>query len=71
MDNFTAVAVGVLIVLLIWIGPIGLIWSFNTLFNVGIAYSFKNWLAALLMMFLLQGSTAKRVITASDTYASK
>jgi hypothetical protein len=59
MDNSTALVVMVVIVLLLWIGPVGLIWSFNTLFNAGIAYSFKNWLAALLMMFLLQGSNVK------------
>lgn len=59
MDTTTAIFIAVLFVLLIWIGPIGLIWSFNTLFNAGIVYSVKNWFAALLMMFMLRGSNVK------------
>ena len=31
------------------LGPIALIWSLNTLFHLGIPYSFSTWAAALLL----------------------
>ena len=33
--------------------PLGLIWSLNTLFLLAIPYTFFNWLAALLLMFIV------------------
>jgi len=39
-----------LIIGLVWLLPLGLIWSLNTLFGLGIAYTFKMWLAALVLL---------------------
>lgn len=58
MDS-AAVVFLIIILFLIWMGPIGFIWAVNTLFNVGIAYTFKNWLASLVLLFLVQGSGSK------------
>jgi hypothetical protein len=53
MKNDTAgYLVGILIVALIavLVAPVLLIWALNTLFGLGIAYGFFEWLAALLIL---------------------
>ncbi len=45
--GFTAV-VAILALLVFW--PFALIWAVNTLFGLGIAYTFWTWLAAFVMM---------------------
>lgn len=39
----------VIVVALVVLGPLALIWSLNTLFGLTIAYTFKTWLAALII----------------------
>jgi hypothetical protein len=47
------VALVVLLVVLLAIGPLLTIWSLNTLFGLGIAYTFWTWLAVIFLgMFL-------------------
>lgn len=41
------------IVFLIAIGPIITIWSLNTLFGVGIAYSLATWIAVVWLQFAI------------------
>jgi hypothetical protein len=42
------------------ISPILFIWALNTLFNLGIAFGFFEWLAALLLLGILrQGNFAE------------
>jgi hypothetical protein len=36
------------------ISPLILIWSLNTLFDLGIPYSFKTWLAGLLLLYVIR-----------------
>jgi len=43
-----AVLVG-FIILLILVGPLVTIWSLNTLFGLGIAYTFWTWLAMVVL----------------------
>lgn len=43
----------VLLALLIVFGPLITIWVLNTLFAVGIEYTFVNWVAALLLNITL------------------
>jgi hypothetical protein len=45
----------IFLILAIVFGPLAVIWSVNTLFAVGIAYTFWTWLAAL----ILGGAVAK------------
>jgi len=49
--------VGIIIIasLLIWFLPLLFIWSINTLFGLGIGYTFKTWLASLLLTGVLTG----------------
>ena len=41
-----------LVIALIAFGPLVLLWALNTLFGMGLAYSFLNWLAALVLIGL-------------------
>lgn len=41
-----------LVIALIAFVPLVLLWSLNTLFGMGLAYSFLNWLAALVLIGL-------------------
>lgn len=45
MENFAIVAVILLIIALIIVGPLVSIWTLNTLFSLNIAYTFWTWLA--------------------------
>lgn len=49
-----------LTIVLIAVGPLLTIWSLNTLFGLGIAYTFKTWLAALFLGLLLSSSKSKK-----------
>ena len=42
-------------VALVW-APLALIWSINVLFGLGIAYTFKTWAAALLLVAIFGSS---------------
>jgi hypothetical protein len=50
MDTFL---IAVVVVLSAALAPIGGIWALNTLFGLGIAYTFKTWLAALILGAIL------------------
>lgn len=47
-----------LLIVIIIIVPVGLIWSLNTLFNTMIDYTFTNWLAALVLIFVARGGSS-------------
>lgn len=57
-DSLVAILIVVLVIALIAIGPLLLLWSFNTLGIGQITYSFWQWLAALVIIGLL-GSKAR------------
>jgi hypothetical protein len=42
-------AIVLLVILIITLGPLLVLWSINTLFGLGIAYTFKNWVATLIL----------------------
>jgi len=52
-------ALVVLIAALIIVGPFITIWSLNTLFGLGIAYSFWTWLATVWLVGITAGRIAK------------
>lgn len=57
MSNTAAlvgVIFGIIVVLIVAIifGPIITIWALNTVFGLGIAYTFKTWLAVLFLTAL-------------------
>ena len=47
------------IALLIIAGPLLMIWSLNTLFALGIAYTWQTWVAALLIFGTLSAGRSK------------
>jgi hypothetical protein len=42
-----------LVLVLAVLSPLGLVWALNTLFGLGIAYTFKSWVAGLVLLVLL------------------
>ena len=56
MSNLLKAVVGVALIVAIILTPWGLVWSLNTLFALTIPYTFKTWLAGLvLLMFVNTG----------------
>lgn len=51
------IIVFLIVAFFVLVGPIALIWSLNTLFNLGIAYTAETWLAA----FIINSVVAARV----------
>lgn len=51
---WTMVGLLTLIVLILVFFPFAVIWALNTLFGLGIAYGFYEWLAVLVMSIFLQ-----------------
>jgi len=54
----TLVILIVFAVLGVAFGPLAGIWALNTLFGLTIAYTFKTWLAAIVLAVII-GSTSK------------
>ena len=48
------------LVILVIIAPLCTIWAINTLFGLGIAYTGKTWLAALVLTTILSSASRKR-----------
>jgi len=51
------VAVITLAVIVVAYGPIACIWAFNTLFGTTIPFTFKTWLASLILSATVYGKT--------------
>lgn len=54
----TGVLIGLMLVLVAVVGPLLTIWALNTLFGLGIAYTFKTWLATMILGFVIGGITS-------------
>lgn len=52
-NNSLVTIVAIAAILLVFFLPFIFIWSINTLFNLGIAYGFWEWLAALCLTSFL------------------
>lgn len=52
---------GIIIFLITWIilWPLAAIWAVNTLFGLGIAYTFWNWLAVVVLTAFFGKSTVR------------
>ena len=50
------ISVVILVVALVIIGPLAVIWALNTLFGLGIAYTFWTWLAVLVLSATIGGN---------------
>ena len=56
----------VVAVLMITIGPLITIWSLNTLFGLGIAYTFWTWLATAWLSLVTFGSVSSAIRNKKD-----
>ena len=64
MSKNTAVILLICIVLtVVVLSPLAAIWSINTLFGTTIAYGFYEWLAALVLVGIVQGNRPWRTST--------
>lgn len=54
--------VGVIIamILLVVLWPLVIVWALNTLFGLGIAYTFWNWLAALVLLLAIKARVSTK-----------
>lgn len=74
MNKFFKTLVGIFIILVVvclWLGllvaiPLLAIWSVNTLFGLGIAYTVLNWIAAYVLITLFDAYPLSRTI---DTFS--
>lgn len=55
LASFGVVGIVAFVLLMIVFGPFISIWSLNALFSLGIAYSFKTWLAAIWLQMVTFG----------------
>jgi hypothetical protein len=60
MSFAPAIGFGLLIILLIIFAPLAIIWALNTLFALGLAYTFWNWLAVVVLTSAF-GKTSVRI----------
>ena len=49
MDILKVVVIVLVVVGLLWLVPLLMIWSINTLFNTGIPYTLSTWFAAFVL----------------------
>lgn len=52
------VVVGILVLVIMFM-PLAVIWALNTLFSLGIAYGFYEWLAVLVLSAFFQTRVSK------------
>lgn len=50
---------GLLILFLVIVGPFVVIWALNTLFQLGLGYTFWNWLAVVVLSAWIQTRIGK------------
>lgn len=65
MNNFLGGSILVVILTMIALAifwPFVLIWAANTLFGFGIAYTFKTWLAALILIATFGKTSASATV---------
>lgn len=51
----------VFLILMVLVGPLITIWSLNTLFNLGIDYTFWTWLATAWLCLVTFGNVASSI----------
>ena len=56
MKALKVLAATVLFFSLVGLIPFGIIWSLNTLFSMGILYTFKTWAATTILSSIVYGS---------------
>lgn len=64
MEKSTKFKIGIwafvaLLILIVLVGPLAVIWALNTLFQLGIDYTFWNWLAVIVLSVFIQTRIGK------------
>lgn len=61
MSFAPAIGIFILAVILIAFGPLATIWSLNTLFGLGIEFTFWTWLATVWLSMVTFGSVSSAI----------
>ena len=59
MKNWFGTTIVLTIILWVFLWPLAAIWALNTLFALGIEYSFWNWLAMVVLVAFFGKSTVR------------
>ena len=64
MEKSTKFKIGIwafalLLISIVLVGPVAVIWALNTLFQLGIDYTFWNWLAVIVLSVFIQARIGK------------
>ena len=59
MKNTVGITLVLTVILWIFLWPLAAIWALNTLFAMGIAYSFWNWLAMVVLVAFFGKSSVR------------
>ena len=54
-DIMAIVFISLILIIGLGVGPLITLWSFNALFQLGIAYTFKNWVATVWLSSIAAG----------------
>lgn len=65
--TFGIIGLLVFLIAVIIFAPFATLWSLNTLFNLGIAYTFKTWLATVWIQMVTFGSVTHAVNAKAKT----
>ena len=65
MKNLADVTFPLTLILWVFVWPLLVIWALNTLFALGIGYTFVNWLAVV-VLFAFFGKSPVKVKTRED-----
>lgn len=61
LATFGVLGLIALIIAIIVFAPLATIWSVNTLFSLGIGYTFKTWLAAVWLQMVTFGAVTSSI----------
>ena len=59
MKNIAVTTLVLTVVAWVFLWPLAIIWSLNTLFAMGIAYTFWNWLAMIVLVAFFGKASVK------------
>lgn len=49
MENFLKAGLVIVVVAAVLLSPLAVVWALNTLFGLGIAYTWQTWLSVLIL----------------------
>lgn len=66
LTAFGIIGLIVFLIAIVIFAPFATLWSLNTLFNLGIAYTFNTWLATVWIQMVTFGSVTSAVVNSKN-----